>query len=286
MSTSKHKVLILGNGYVGNHIKDTLTSNGFTVKIVDSKTVNYHDRKIFWQELNFNFEPDVVINCSGFTGRPNIDEAESKKEECWNLNVISPLQCAELTTKAGKRYIHIGSGCIYTGYEKEYTEEDSPNFGLFENESSFYSKSKHAFEMHSKHLPITIIRIRMPISGLHDTRSYLSKIKKYDKLIDYTNSKTYIPDLCEFTRILIENFSPENYKYELFNVVNPNPLKTSEVVEIMKKYNRHNPKWSYADISDIPIVAGRSNCVLDNTKAASVMKFRTEQEILEEVLND
>ena len=28
-------------------------------------------------------ERNVIINCSGFTGRPNVDEGESKKEECW-----------------------------------------------------------------------------------------------------------------------------------------------------------------------------------------------------------
>jgi len=33
-------------------------------------------------------------------------------------------------------------------------------------------------------------------------------------------------------------------------------------------------------------ISGRSNCVLDNTKANSIMKMRDEREILEEVLND
>ncbi len=283
----KRKILILGNGYIGNHLNNFLSSQGHIVKTIDSKTVDYHDRKTFWYELNFNFEPDVVINCSGFTGRPNIDEAESKKEECWRLNVTSPLQCAELTTSIGKKYIHIGSGCIYTGYSKDFAEDDLPNFGLYENESSFYSKSKHAFEIGSSHLPINILRIRMPISSLHDARSYLSKIKKYDSLIDYKNSKTYIPDLCEFTNELIHQiFIKGISSHEIYNIVNPEPLSTSDVVDIMKKYNRDNPNWKYVPISEIPIATGRSNCVLDNTKASKILKFRTEREILEEVLND
>jgi dTDP-4-dehydrorhamnose reductase len=285
-NTIKRKILILGNGYIGNHIGNHLMSEGHTVKILDSKTLNYHDPKTFWYELNFNFEPDVVVNCSGFTGRPNIDEAESKKEECWRLNVTSPLMCAKLTTDLGKRYIHIGSGCIYTGYEKEFTEDDAPNFGLYTDESSFYSKTKHAFEVLSKHLPISILRIRMPISGLHDARSYLSKIKKYNTLIDYKNSKTYIPDLCEFTNTLIHDVYTMSYTHQIYNVVNPNPLTTKEVVNIMEKYRRNNPEWEFVNITEIPIIAGRSNCVLDNTKASTIMKMRDEQEILEEVLND
>lgn len=285
-NTIKRKILVLGNGYIGNHIGNTLMTEGHTVKILDSKITDYHNPKTFWYELNFNFEPDIVVNCSGFTGRPNIDEAESKKEECWRLNVTSPLMCAKLTTDLGKHYIHIGSGCIYTGYEKAFTEDDTPNFGLYDDGSSFYSKTKHAFEVLSKHLPINILRIRMPISGLHDARSYLSKIKKYNSLIDYTNSKTYIPDLCAFTSTLVHDLYTMSYTHQLYNVVNPNPLTTREVVSLMEKYSRNNPEWEFVNITEIPIIAGRSNCVLDNTKAASIMKMRDEQEILEEVLND
>lgn len=285
-NTIKRKILILGNGYIGNHLNSSLITEGHTVKILDSRETNYHDAKTLWYELNFNFEPDIVINCSGFTGRPNIDEAELKKEECWRLNVTSPLRCAELTTSLGKQYIHIGSGCIYTGYTKEFSESDVPNFGLYTDNSSFYSKTKHAFEVGSAHLPINILRIRMPISSLHDTRSYLSKIKKYDTLIDYKNSKTYIPDLCEFTSALIHQLNTSVYQHEVYNVVNPTPLTTSEVVDIMTKYSRNNPNWKYVDISEIPIATGRSNCVLDNSKVSSIIKLRTEQEILEEVLND
>lgn len=285
-STHKLKVLILGSGYIASHLNTALLSVGHIVKVLDSKTTNYHDDRVFWRELNFNFEPDIVINCSGFTGRPNIDEAESKKEECWRLNVTSPLRCAELATKLGKRYIHIGSGCIYTGYDSNYSEEDSPNFGLFSDESSFYSKTKHAFEVMAQHLPITIARIRMPISSMHDERSYLSKIRKYNELIDYKNSKTYIPDLCNFIIEIINRNDALEYAYSIYNVVNPNPLSTSDVVAIMKKYGKDNPNWKFVDIKDIPIVAGRSNCVLDDSKVKNIIKMRDERYILEEVLND
>lgn len=285
-NTHSRKVLILGSGYIASHLNTTLLSVGHSVKMLDSKSTNYHDERVFWRELNFEFEPDIVINCSGFTGRPNIDEAESKKEECWRLNVTSPLRCAELTAQLGKRYIHIGSGCIYTGYDASYTEEDAPNFGLFDNESSFYSKTKHAFEVMTRHLPITIVRIRMPISSIHDDRSYLSKIRKYNDLIDYKNSKTYIPDLCNFVIELINKQNTLEYKYDIYNVVNPNPLSTSDVVKIMKKHGKDNPNWKFVDIADIPIIAGRSNCILDDSKVKKIIEMRDERDILEEVLND
>jgi len=271
------KVLILGAGYLGNKIASHLTELGADVLLVSAKDVNYHDRKTLWRLL-IDSECRYLVNCSGFTGRPNIDEAEYKKEECWNLNVTSPLQVAELARKLGYRVLHVSSGCIYTGYEKDYTEEDTPNFGLW-SDSSFYSKSKHAFETLTKDIPMDILRIRMPMSGDNE-RCYLSKIKNYDKLIDYVNSKTYIPDLCEFTATLIAKEPRPWDKQYIYNIVNPEPLTTKQVCEIMFLAKAHNPKWEFVPIEDIPIVAPRSNCILDSSKAAEIYPLRTEFEAL------
>jgi dTDP-4-dehydrorhamnose reductase len=271
------KILILGAGYLGNKIGNTLDEKGADVEVLASSVVNYHDKKTLWRAL-LNYSPDVVINCSGFTGRPNIDEAESKKEECWEYNVRSPLQVAKLCNQIGIKHIHVSSGCIYTGYEKDFTEKDIPNFGLW-NDSSTYSKTKHAYEFLSKDLASKIVRIRMPISG-DNARCYLSKIRNYDNLINFINSKTYIPDLCEFVATLIGSETTTWDEQDVYNVVNPEPLNTSAITTIMKYVGLDNPNWKFVDLADIPIVAPRSNCVLDSTKAESIMPLRTELEAL------
>ena len=115
---------------------------------------------------------------------------------CYELNTFTPLRISNLCKTYGINYIHISSGCIYTGYEKQFTEEDAPNFGLFSKESSTYSKSKHAYELGCDYG--LIIRVRMPFCDqLHD-RSYLTKILKYNNLINQVNSKTYVPQLLDF----------------------------------------------------------------------------------------
>lgn len=268
-------ILVLGGGYLGNKIGDYLASSigGFDVKIVKASLVDYHDKKEMWRLL-VNQDPEYVINCSGFTGRPNIDEAESKKEECWEYNVRSPLRVANACHQYGVKHIHISSGCIYTGYEKEYTETDTPNFGLWDI-SSTYSKTKHAYEFLSQEFSSKILRIRMPISGNND-RCYLSKIKNYDNLIDYTNSKTYIPDLCEFVYRLVSYKDIRWKGQDIYNIVNPEPLTTKTVCELMFLAKDFNPNWKFVPLNEIPIVAPRSNCVLDNSKAGSIMTFRTE----------
>lgn len=282
-SLNNKKILILGSGYLGSKIYDHLTDvfigeepNVYLVK-AGNGSLNYHDKKTLWKML-LRFEPDVVINCSGFTGRPNIDEAELKKEECWKYNVQSPLQVAELCHQKGVKHIHVSSGCIYTGYDKEFTEEDRPNFGLFDV-SSTYSKTKHAYEFLSEQYPSKTLRIRMPISGGAE-RCYLSKIKNYDKLIDFVNSKTYIPDLCGFIEELITNPDIEWKTNDIYNIVNPEPLTTSKVCEIMFMAKDHNPNWEFVSIDRIPILAPRSNCVLDSSKADSIYPLRTELEAL------
>ena len=282
----KDEILIIGSGYIGSYLESFLTEKGFPVQLIKHSDVDYHDVNILRKYL-LNNNIRYIINCSGFTGKPNVDEAEFRKPECWELNVNSPLRINQLSNNLGIRYIHISSGCIYDGYDKEYIEEDLPNFGLF-NHSSFYSKSKHAFELGSKHLSNKIIRIRMPIcNDLNNSRNYLKKIMNYPDLINQLNSKTYIPDLCEFVKALILK---KDYwiGQDIYNVVNSNPYNTREVVEHLNVMNEGNwkslsPNW--VNIEDLNIKAPRSNCVLDNTKANEIFKLHTEYEIMNMVCN-
>ena len=276
MSMNNHNILVIGKGYLGNAIQQRL---GCIIK--SREELNYHDISILSKYL-LNNAIKVIINCSGFTGKPNVDEAESKKELCWELNVMSPLRINRLCKTLGVKYIHISSGCIYEGYHKEWDEQDSPNFGLFQNHSSFYSKSKHAFEKFSEDLNNIILRIRMPIGDDESSRNYLTKISQYTNLIDYLNSKTYIPDLCEVVyKICFGNIKMKDR--EIINVVNPEPLKTSEVCEIMKKYGFHNSHWKFIPITDLGTVANRSNCVLNSNKVNRIHQMLTEKEVIEKI---
>lgn len=131
------KIIILGNGYVGNLLHDYLSTR-YDVYKFGSKDVNYHS-KIKLKDIISELHPHAIIGCYGFTGKPNIDQAETLKEECWHLNVNVPLTVSCVCAEEKIPYIHISSGCIYSGYKKEWNEYDKPNFGMF-NESSFIQK--------------------------------------------------------------------------------------------------------------------------------------------------
>lgn len=280
MTTKKLNILILGDGYMGNHIFNHLIKEGFGATKKSSKELDYHDSRTLYKYL-INNGVCTVINCSGFTGRPNIDEAEIKKELCYELNVLSPLRVNKICNTLNVNYLHISSGCIYDGYEKEWSEEDKSNYGLFTTHSSFYSKSKHSFELLSQDLKGTILRIRMPFGPDSSHRNYLSKIRKYDNLINFQNSKTYIPDLCGFISTLLDKKGNDIWlNKEIYNIVNPSPLWTNEVCDIMKDYGFHNQNWKYVALNRLEIATSRSNCIMNNEKASKIYKFKTERESL------
>jgi dTDP-4-dehydrorhamnose reductase len=272
----KPEILILGKGYIGIALLFGLWER--PAYIISAADVNYHDPITFRRWVLGN-GIQTVINASGFTGRPNVDQAETEKELCWKLNVQSPIQINRTCDDLGIRYIHISSGCIYNGYNKEFMEEDKPNFGMFDY-SSYYSKTKHEFELLSSDFDNKILRVRMPVSGINEPRNYLSKLLKYDNLINFRNSKTYIPDLCKFVDALLDT---KNWVgQDIYNVVNPNPLNVSEIMKVFVKNNLVNPKWKIIPLDKLDTLAPRSNCVLDSTKVQTIYKMRDEMDVIEE----
>lgn len=284
-NTNPTNVLILGAGYVGTELFSWVNKEKNNYWLYSRKNLDYSDQSVLSKFL-LNNKIEYVINCSGFTGRPNVDEGEIKKKECWELNVLLPLKISKICKALNINYIHISSGCIYSGYEKEFTEEDAPNFGLYDH-SSFYSKSKHAFETLNDYG--CTIRVRMPFGDDLHERSFITKILKYDNLVNYKNSKTYLPDLCNFIEYIVDNSINAN-KIGLINFVNPEAKDTEFLVERMKVFNSYqNKNWKFVDIKDINIIAPRSNCVLSIDKLKSMFPdfhIETEADAIEMALTN
>lgn len=262
------KVLILGYGYTGTYLYKRLKQD-YDVEIVSKASLDYTNQDVLDKHLSTS-KPDYVVNCSGYTGRPNVDGCEDNKEDCWELNVTAPTMVNRTCRKNNIPYIHISSGCVYSGYDKAWTEEDAPNYGVFSNESSFYSKSKHAYELAASDYGLTI-RIRMPFDNDQTDRSIVAKLLKYDKLIDEVNSKTYMADLCDFIAQYISESRSEN---DIVNFVNPSPLSTREVVELLKYNGKSNPNWEWVDFEKLGTKCGRSNCTLDISKLVDKYNFK------------
>lgn len=266
------KILIIGKGYIGEYLHSALRGL-FTTHIVSRGDVDYTQPSTLSMFLDMflseTYDETIVINCVGYTGRPNVDacEAEEVKPQCLFLNAILPQQIASLCKQKGIAYIHISSGCIYNGYEKDFTESDTPNFGMYSNESSFYSKSKHLGELNLNSLEYgNIFRIRMPFCSSGSERSILSKIQKYPRLISCENSMTCIEDLCEFTKEFIAGGLAS--EFGVYNVVNTGSSSNKAIADILKNQGKNKQEWSFVNESELNMKAKRSNCVLDVTKIA------------------
>ena len=258
------KVLLLGKGFIGQKLSNYLKTKEIDIFHIAQNEIDYTRHRALATLLrDYNFSH--VINCCGFTGRPNVDGCETNKEDCWKYNVTVASMIDKTCQSYNKRCIHVSSGCIYTGYDKQFSETDIPNFGLFNPDSSFYSKSKHAFETVIDTQFSSILRIRMPFTGLKEDKNYLYKILKYDTLISSLNSVTGVDDLCEFISKFLNNYKPG-----IFNVVNPQPIEAKEIVNILTKYNLVNPKWNFIEVNDLKTVAKRSNCVLSSDKIQEI----------------
>jgi len=259
------KVIIFGNGFVGSNLAQHFEDQDVNYKILTKKDLDYTNKK----ELKKYFDIEkcdikCVINASGYTGVPNVDACEDNKALCWNMNVQYPLEVVTLCHQNDIPIIHIGSGCIYSGYEKNYTEEDEPNFGIGSKDASYYSRCKHAFESSSTSYNRYIFRIRIPFTDELVPKNYFTKLLKYDTLINESNSVTSIKDFNTFVQKFIDMLGL--VPYGVYNVVNPQSINALEVVNIMKENGLNNPNWEFIETKDLNTVAKRSNCILSTDK--------------------
>jgi 3,5-epimerase/4-reductase len=250
------KYLIFGNGWIGNKFAEYLGEEA-TLSTARIESINDAKTEIF------KYNPLWVINCIGKTGKPNVDWCELHKDETLFGNVIVPLILLEACRDTGVQLLHIGTGCIYDGTNdgNGYTEEDDPNFA-----GSYYSNTKAFIERLLKEFDILQLRIRMPISEDLSERNLITKLLKYDNIIDIPNSITYVNDLLKVAKALMEDGARG-----IFNVVNPQPeLHT----EILNYYNKISPVYKQFKVIsleelDKTILAKRSNCVLSIKKLES-----------------
>ena len=252
-------VLTIGNGFVSRHLK---------YASMWSRLEN-NENQI--SDLLDKYKPDVLINCIGKTGRPNIDWCEDHKEETVLANTAIPILLAGVCAKKGIHLIQIGSGCVFFGdspsaegptyYDEGWKETD------FANPQSFYSKTKYACDLAIGDMShVSVLRIRMPISTQNDQRNLINKLKSYSKVIDIPNSVTFMSDLSLFVEHVIKNNITG-----IYHVTNPTPLTAAQVmIEYKKYYPEHMFEVITGEQLDKITLAKRSNCILNTDKLSKI----------------
>jgi len=163
------------------------------------------------------------------------------------------------------------TGCIFKyddahplGSGIGFTEESRPNF-----DGSFYSQTKGYMEpMLSCYPNCLILRVRMPISDDLIHRNFVTKIVKYERVVNIPNSMTVLAELLPASLAMATKGLTGVY-----NFTNPGVISHNEVLDLYKKYI--DPTYTYKNFSVEEqakvIVAARSNNELDTTKLMADM---------------
>lgn len=243
------KLLIFGNGYVAHKFREAF---GAEAEISSVRIEDFSEVK---GELEHK-KPDVVVNCAGKTGRPNVDWCEDHKMETLYSNVVAPLILARACEELGLYMVHIGSGCVYEGYKegKGYCEGDEPNF-----EGSYYSRTKAWSERMLSDFKVLQLRLRMPFDSVPSERNFITKITKYPKVISVPNSISVLEDFMVAARALIEQGATG-----IFNVTNPGVITHKEILDMYIELVDPTYNYELFSLEEMEKItkAKRSNCGL------------------------
>lgn len=258
------KFLIYGKtGWIGGLLGGLCTKNGIPYEYGQGRLENREQLEADIARVN----PSHVFNAAGVTGRPNVDWCETHKVETIRANVVGTLTLADVCREHNLLLINYATGCIFEFDEKHplgsgigFVEEDTPNFI-----GSFYSKTKAMVEDLLKNYEnVCTLRVRMPISSdLQNPRNFITKIARYEKVVDIPNSMTILDELLP---ISIE-MAKRNLR-GIWNFTNPGVVSHNEILQMYKDYINPSFTWKNFTLEEQAkvIVAPRSNNELDASK--------------------
>jgi len=234
-------------------------------KEVRAAHARIEDRAAITNEIN-QYKPKYIINCAGVTGRPNVDWCEDHKQETIRSNVIGTLNLCDVAFLHNIHVTNFATGCIFEYDDKHelgsgvgFLEQDEPNFN-----ASFYSMTKGLVEKLLNFYPnVLTLRVRMPLSDDLSPRSFITKITKYERVVNIPNSMTVLHDLLPVSLDMTEK-----ELRGIYNFTNPGAISHNEILDLYKKYV--DPNFTYKNFSleeQAKILkAGRSNNELDASK--------------------
>jgi dTDP-4-dehydrorhamnose reductase len=217
--------------------------------------------------------PEFLINAAGYTGKPNVDACELHKAECLLGNAVLPGLIATACAEAGVPWGHVSSGCIYSGSRPDgggFREDDTPNFTFRTNHCSFYSGTKALGEEVLAGQPdIYLWRLRIPFDHIDNPRNYLTKLMRYQRLLEAANS---ISELHEFVAATFACWE-KRVPFGTYNVTNPGHVTTREVVALIKESGVCTKEFDFfrseEEFMQVAAKTPRSNCVMDSAKLSA-----------------
>ncbi len=266
-------LLLGGSGYVGQAYQRLFARKGIPFRNLARRDLDYTRPEVLTPFLR-ELRPEFVVNAAGYTGKPNVDACELHRTDCLDGNAVLPGRIAQACTAAGVPWGHVSSGCIFTGARPDgsgFRETDAPNFCFRTNNCSFYSGTKALGEEVLAGTPnVYLWRLRIPFTEVDSPRNYLTKLMRYDTLLEAANSISQLDEFVASTFACWEKRVP----FGTYNVTNPGHVTTHEVVELIKNSGVCTKHFKFFASEDefmhTAAKTPRSNCVMDSSKLAAV----------------
>lgn len=219
------KILIFGNGQIGNFYNDYFKVIGWDVLISGADIT----KKDEIQDSITEFKPTVVINTAAMT---NLEWCNNNKLESFNVNTLGADNVALECDKQGIYFIHLSSGCIFqsTNENDAKVETDAPNPAAFYSFTKVWSEELIKFNK-SSNFKYLILRPRQPISSKFHNKNMLVKMLTFTKFVDTPNTLTVVEDLLDWTKILITH-----RKTGILHVANEGFTTPYKIALMLKKY--------------------------------------------------
>jgi nucleoside-diphosphate-sugar epimerase len=118
----------------------------------------------------------------------------------------------------------------------------------------------------------------MPFGDNDHPKNFLTKMKKYAKLISYDNSLSYMPDVAA---VAVKMATDRSIPTGIYNVCNPGFSNAKEIVNMLgiEKEFFTEDEFSQA------VVAARSNCILATDKLQSVFPIQSVKQALQTAIS-
>ena len=282
--------LLGGSGYVGHAYQSLLSRKGIPFRNLRRAELDYANGEVLRAAL-LQDRPEFLINAAGYTGKPNVDACELHRHECLDGNAVLPGVVADACAAAGVPWGHVSSGCIFTGAGPDgrgFTETDVPNFTFRTNNCSFYSGTKAlGEEVLADRSDVYVWRLRIPFNHVDSPRNYLTKLMRYSRLLEASNSIAHLEEFCAATFACWERRVP----FGTYNVTNPGQVTTHEVVDLIRASGVCRKDFVFFKDEDefmhVAAKTPRSNCVMDSSKlAATGIKLTEVHEAVAKSLRD
>lgn len=234
------KVLILGSsGMLGKMVSNYFISQNQNEVVVTSRKNSgnkINTKNICFDVINDNLEilisevkPEYVINCIGAI-KPNIDEQNiTSVKNAFYINSFFPTYLSQLSILYNFKYIQIGTDCVFSGNEGNYSEDS------YQDASDIYGKSKIPGEIQAKNKILIRSSIVGPESGNGKSllNWFLNNINY--KIFGYSNHLWNGVTTLNFAKVAFGVVNAGKFNSGVYHLIPSDTVTKYELLKIFQK---------------------------------------------------